>query len=82
MAGLGWNGGSGQHHDNNRSAPDSLEEQGLLVCGPRGCETLVPILSHAAMMCELSVDMTAPGGGPWPQSMAPHLTRSEFIGPN
>lgn len=65
MAGLGWDGGSGQHHD-NRSAPNRLEEQGLLVCGPSGCETLVPILSRAAMMRELSVDMTAPGGGPWP----------------
>lgn len=76
-------GGSGLHHDSNRSAPNSLEEEGLFGGGPWVCETFVPILScGAAMMCELSVDMTAAGGGPWPLSTAPHLTQSSLARTN
>lgn len=67
MAGVGQDGGSDLHHDSNRSAPNSLEEEGLLGGSPQSCETFVPILSRAAMMHELSVDMTAAVPGPCPQ---------------
>ena len=66
-------GGSGLHHDSNRLAPNRLE----------GGETFVPILSRGTvMMRELSVDMTAAGGGPWPLSTAPHLTQSSLARTN
>lgn len=60
----------------------ALRRESLLGGGPWGCEAFVPILSRAAMMRELSVDMTATGGGPWPLSTAPHLTQSSLARTN
>lgn len=75
-------GGPDLQHDSNRSAPNSLEEEGLLGGSLQSCETFVPILCRAAMMHELSVDMTAASGGPWPLSTAPHLTQSSLARTN